>query len=50
MSESVLPVVDFQKIRHLLSAVSTYNIKGKVTELTGLVVRAVVPGVRIGEL
>jgi flagellar protein export ATPase FliI len=45
-----LPVVDFHKYHHLLSAVSTYSIKGKVTELTGIVVRAVVPGVRIGEL
>jgi ATP synthase in type III secretion protein N len=45
-----LPVVDFHKYHHLLSSVSTYNIKGKVTELTGIVVRAVVPGVRIGEL
>jgi flagellar protein export ATPase FliI len=42
--------VDFHKYHHLLSAVSTYSIKGKVTELTGIVVRAVVPGVRIGEL
>ncbi|MFH1829442.1 MAG: flagellar protein export ATPase FliI [Pseudomonadota bacterium] len=45
-----LPIVDFAKYHHLLSSVSTYNIKGKVTELTGIVVRAVVPGVRIGEL
>ncbi len=45
-----LPVVDFHKYHHQLSAVSTYNIKGKVTELTGIVVRAVLPGVRIGEL
>jgi flagellar protein export ATPase FliI len=45
-----IPVVDFHKYHHLLSSVSTYSIKGKVTELTGLVVRAVVPGVRIGEL
>lgn len=45
-----LPVVDFHKYHHILSSVSTYNIKGKVTELTGIVVRAVVPGVRIGEL
>ena len=45
-----LPVVDFAKYHHLLSAVSTYSIKGKVTELTGIVVRAVMPGVRIGEL
>jgi len=45
-----LPVVDFSKYHHLLSSVSTYSIRGKVTELTGIVVRAVVPGVRIGEL
>lgn len=45
-----LPEVDFHKYFHNLSAVSTYSIKGKVTELTGLVVKAVVPGVRIGEL
>ncbi len=45
-----LPVVDFHKYHHLLSSVSTYSIRGKVTELTGLVVRAVVPGVRMGEL
>ena len=44
------PKVDFQKYHNLLSDLSTYSIKGKVTELTGLVVRAVVPGVRIGEL
>lgn len=45
-----MPAVDFHKYFHNLSAVSTYTIKGKVTELTGLVVKAVVPGVRIGEL
>ena len=44
------PTIDFSSYHHNLSAVSTYNIKGKVTELTGLVVRAVVPGVRIGEV
>ncbi len=49
-SRSELPVVDFHKYHHLLSSVATYSIKGKVTELTGIVVRAVVPGVRIGEL
>ncbi len=45
-----LPTVDFHKYHHKLSSVATYTIKGKVTELTGIVVRAVVPGVRIGEL
>jgi flagellar protein export ATPase FliI len=50
MPKSELPKVDFHKYRHLLASVSTYTIKGKVTELTGIVVRAVVPGVRMGEL
>ena len=45
-----VPVIDFSKYHHQLSSISTYNLKGKVTELTGLVVRAVVPGVRMGEL
>lgn len=45
-----MPTVDFHKYIHNLSSISTYSIKGKVTELTGLVVKAVVPGVRIGEL
>jgi len=45
-----IPLVDFDKYHHLLSTVSTCTIKGKVTELTGIVVRAVVPGVKMGEL
>ncbi len=45
-----LPQVDFRRAAHNLTTVSTYSIKGKVTELTGLIVKAVVPGVRVGEL
>ncbi len=45
-----VPKVDFHKYQHNLAAVSTYSIKGKVTELTGLVIKAVVPGARVGEL
>lgn len=45
-----VPKIDFHKYQHNLSSVSTYSIKGKVTELTGLVIKAVVPGVRVGEL
>lgn len=52
MSEKTFqpPKVDFHKYIHNVSTLSTYGIKGKVTELTGLIVKAVVPGVRIGEL
>lgn len=45
-----MPRVDFHKYQHNLSTISTYSIKGKVTELTGLVIKAVIPGVRVGEL
>lgn len=45
-----LPEVDFHKYHHNLSTVTTYTTKGKVTELIGLVVKAVLPGVRMGEL
>lgn len=45
-----LPQVDFHKYHHNLSTVTTYTTKGKVTELIGLVVKAVLPGVRMGEL
>lgn len=45
-----IPQVDFKRYMHNLATVSTYNIRGKVTELTGIVVKAVVPGVRVGEL
>lgn len=44
------PKVDFHKYHHNLSTVTTYTTKGKVTELIGLVVKAVLPGVRMGEL
>src|SRR3989338_2076272 len=44
------PVIDFQKYRSQVSNLSLYRVKGKVKELTGLVVRAVVPNVRVGEL
>lgn len=45
-----LPKVDLYKYYREINSISTYRIKGKVTELIGLVVKAVVPGVRVGEL
>ncbi len=44
------PIIDLTKYRRAIADVSTYKVKGKVTELTGLVVKAVVPNVRVGEL
>ncbi|OGP15434.1 MAG: flagellum-specific ATP synthase FliI [Deltaproteobacteria bacterium GWA2_50_8] len=43
-------IVDLKKIQRHLHQVSSYKIKGRVNELIGLVVRATVPGVRVGDL
>jgi flagellar protein export ATPase FliI len=45
-----IPTVDLHRYYREISSLSTYRIKGKVTELTGLVAKAIVPGVRVGEL
>lgn len=42
--------IDFQKYRRAIANLSPYKVKGRVTELTGLVVKAIVPNVRVGEL
>ena len=46
----VAPVIDLQ--RYLSAVASTQNllVRGRVTEVTGLVIKATVPGVRIGEM
>jgi len=49
MSDRTLNI-DFAAIRRKIATAQTYKIKGKVIELTGLVVKAVVPNVRVGEL
>ncbi|OGP10223.1 MAG: hypothetical protein A2048_01705 [Deltaproteobacteria bacterium GWA2_45_12] len=43
-------IIDLEKYRKAIASISTYKVKGRVTELTGLVVKAVVPNVRVGEL
>lgn len=50
LSEDIIPLLDLSPYLRLVNSLSTYRIKGRVTELTGLVVKAVVPGVRVGEL
>lgn len=45
-----MSVIDLKKYRRDLSQLSTYKVKGRVTELIGLVVRAVVPTVQVGEM
>src|SRR5262245_31644193 len=50
MTEADLPKIDLTPYLRMVNSLSPYRIKGRVTELTGLVVKAVVPGVRVGEL
>lgn len=45
-----LPKINLTKYREVIRGAPTYQIKGKVKELTGLIVKAVVPNVRVGEL
>lgn len=47
---SFAPVIDLNKYRRLIADLTPYRVKGKVTELTGLVVKAIVPNVRVGEV
>jgi type III secretion protein N (ATPase) len=42
--------VDFRRYHELLKGAQTLRVRGRVTELTGLVIKAAVPNVRIGEL
>src|SRR4030095_15175782 len=50
MTEADLPKIDLGPYLRMVNSLSPYRIKGRVTELTGLVVKAVVPGVRVGQL
>jgi len=43
-------VIDFGKYQKNLNQASTLQIRGRVTELVGLVARAVIPGVKVGDL
>lgn len=45
-----MSLIDFKKYQRDLSQVSTYKVKGRITELIGLVARAVIPNVQVGEL
>lgn len=47
---SQLPEISYKHYREKVRKAQIYLIKGKVKELTGLIVKAVVPNVRVGEL
>ncbi|MEL6183210.1 MAG: EscN/YscN/HrcN family type III secretion system ATPase, partial [Myxococcota bacterium] len=42
-------LVDFERYRRRVQTTRLTRVRGRVTELTGLIVKAAVPGVRVGE-
>lgn len=48
--ESGGKALDFSKYLELIETTPTTSIRGRVTEVTGLLIKAAVPGVKIGEL
>ncbi|MBN1960992.1 MAG: FliI/YscN family ATPase [Deltaproteobacteria bacterium] len=47
---STAPIIDLSKYIKAVEQAETINVRGRVTEVTGLVIKATVPGVRIGEM
>lgn len=45
----VLAPIDFDRYRRRVERTKLTRVRGRVTELTGLIIKAAVPGVRIGE-
>jgi ATP synthase in type III secretion protein N len=50
MTELAKPNIDFKRYGALLKTAQTVRVRGRVTELTGLVIKASVPNVRVGEV
>lgn len=50
MSDSGAPLIDFRKYFDAIDEAEAIHVRGRVTEVTGLVIKATVPGVRIGEM
>ncbi len=44
------PIVDLSKYLRAVEQTEAIHVRGRVTEVTGLVIKAMVPGVRIGEM
>lgn len=42
--------IDLRHYKQLIKETSTVRVRGRVTELTGLIIKAAVPGVRVGEV
>jgi type III secretion protein N (ATPase) len=50
MRNSAAPVIDLKKYLEAIARTETIQVRGRVTEVTGLIIKATVPGVRIGEM
>ncbi|SVD80878.1 uncharacterized protein METZ01_LOCUS433732, partial [marine metagenome] len=48
--ESAAPIIDLSSFIEAVEKAESITVKGRVTEVTGLVIKAKVPGVRIGEV
>lgn len=48
--ESTAPIIDLSSFIEAVEQAESITVKGRVTEVTGLVIKAKVPGVRIGEV
>ena len=44
------PIIDLSKYLAAVETTETIQVRGRVTEVTGLIIKATVPGVRIGEM
>ncbi len=44
------PAIDFNRYRKRVQRTKLTRVRGRVTEMTGLIIKAAVPGVRIGEM
>lgn len=47
---SKIPEINFDRYAEKIRKVQPYRVKGKIKELTGLIVKAVIPNVHVGEL
>jgi type III secretion protein N (ATPase) len=44
------PIIDFDRYKKRVQRTRLTRVRGRVTEMTGLIIKAAVPGVRIGEM
>ncbi len=50
MSDLEAPIIDISRYLAAVEDAETISVRGRVTEVTGLVIKAMIPGVRIGEM